>query len=129
VCFARNVIGVKTFIPGMVQLSNKETFKGWSIITSEAITLIAGSISWYWSESEYNKYKRLPKTASQDEFDKHLRKSEFYGIVAIGSFLGFGAVYLYSVIDAIWFSHKSEKYGLHFEPKKDHLTLCAIIKF
>jgi hypothetical protein len=130
-CFAKNEIGVKTFIPGMVQLGNGETIKGWSIIGGEAVTLIGGVVGWYLSESEYDKYKSLPKTATQDEFDKHLNNSEFYGTVAVGSFIGFGAIYLYSVIDAIWLSRKSEseRQGLYLEPKKDGVALYAVIKF
>jgi len=127
--FAKNEIGFKTFIPGMVQLENGEKIKGWCIIGGEVLTLLAGGISWYWSEREYDKYKKLPSSASKDEFDKHINNSEFYGTVAIGSFIGFGAIYLYSIIDAIWFSHSSKKYDLQFVHKKDGVFLSAVIKF
>ena len=128
-CFAKNEIGVKTFIPGMVQWNNSEMIKFYSIVGGEAITLIGGAAGWYLSESEYDKYKALPKTASQDEFDKHFNDSEFYGTIAIGSFALLGATYLYSVVDAIWLSKGSKKYGLFFEPKKDGVALCAVTRF
>ncbi|MDD2890435.1 MAG: hypothetical protein PHE49_07330 [bacterium] len=131
---SRNKIGIKTFIPGMVQLSNKEAIKGWSIIGGETITLIGGVVGWYWNTTEYDKYTTLPIGTSQDEFDKHLNNSEFYGNMSIASFTGFGALYLYSVIDAIWLSHTKEsipdkKQGFYLIPEKDGMGLSAMIKF
>ena len=115
----------------MVQLGNGEAIKGWSIIGGEAVTLIAGGICWYWSDVEYEKYKNLPRGVSQDLFDRCYNASNFYGTVSIGSFIGFGIIYLYSVIDAIWFSHSKEtkEQGLYLVPKKDGVSLCAGIKF
>lgn len=127
---ARNEVGVKTFIPGMVQLSNKETVKGWSIIGVETITMITGGLCWYWSDNAYDKYKRVPKGASQAEFDNHLKQSELYGTAAIGSFVVFGGTYLYSVVDAIWFSKgEGKRTGFYFIPERNSMNLCAIIKF
>lgn len=124
-----NEISYKTFIPGLIQLDKGEKIKGYSIICGEVVTLIAGTFCWYLSESEYNKYKKLPITASQEEFDRHIKASEFYGTVAILSFAGFGAIYLYSVIDAIRLSQDSKKCGLYIEPKKGGLIFSAVIKF
>jgi len=125
--WAKNEISYKTFIPGMVQLSHNEEVKGLIIIGCETISLLTGSICWYISESEYNKYKKLPANTPQEEFDKHLNASEFYGTLAIGSFVIFGATYIYSVIDAIWFSKsKEKKQSFYFIPKKRGISLCII---
>ena len=130
-------LSLKTFIPGAVQYSNKETFKAWSIIGGETITLLAGGVCWYLSDSEYDKYKSLSEGVSQEQFDRHYNNSNLYGTISISSFIGFGAIYLYSVIDAIKSSHheemdeqgKTEEQGFYFVPKKDSIALYALLRF
>lgn len=135
-CFAINGIGLKTFIPSAVQFNNKENIKGGCIIGSELLSIAIGGIGWFWNTTEYMRYKDLPRGASQEVFDSKLRSSEFYGTVSIVSFSISGAIYLYSMIDAIWFSHPREKKeeqtietGLYLIPDKNGITLSSVIRF
>lgn len=86
------------------------------------------------SDKEYDKYLELPLGTTQETFDKHFNNSETYGTVAICSFAAAGAIYLYSVIDAIWISkptatQEGEKTSFYVLPKKDGLSFCLSIKF
>jgi hypothetical protein len=125
----KNNIGIKTFIPGLPQLERKEEIKGLSIIFGEGFTFITGITTWYLSEREYDKYKKLPYGTPQEEFDRHINNSELYGTMAICSFVFFSGIYVYSVIDAILASGKDKKQALYFIPKKDGIILTGRIRF
>ena len=132
--YAQKKITGKTFIPGAIQLSNGQKAKGLFILSGEAITLASGGIFWYLSNKEYDKYMELSSGTPQEEFDKHFYNSENYGTIAICSFAATGAVYLYSIIDAIWISKPNEKQqdkktSFYFLPKKDGLNFCLLINF
>jgi hypothetical protein len=122
------------FIPGSVQLYNNQKAKGWGIIGAETITILAGSVTWYLSNKEYNLYQNNSNEMSRKIRDQHLKKSENYGTVAIASFATAGGIYLYSLADAFWFSKHCENRNnktanVIFIPQKDEMKLCLLINF
>lgn len=128
--FSQKKFTLKTLVPGAVQISNGQKGKGWSIICSEAITLASGGLFWYLSDKEYDKYMELPLGTTQDEFDKHFNNSEKYGTIAICSFAAAGAVYLYSVIDAICIAEPAGgSTSLYVLPEKGGFSFCFKLKF
>jgi hypothetical protein len=140
-CFAKSnsptqTIDSKMFIPGLPQLEKGETMKAYGIMGGEAVTLLSGLIFMVSSNSEYSKYKALDSTAAPAEFDSHYNKSNSYGTMSIASFALMGAVYAYSVVDAMFLSKPSPKtvkkhykkvkrYGIYLEPQGNGITLCA----
>lgn len=127
----------KMFVPGLVQLENKETTKAYGIMSGEAVTLLAGLTFLGLSNSEYSKYKDLTATASQEEFDTHYNNSNTYGTISIISLIGAVGIYAYSVWDAMnskpvkkipakkKYRKKTKRYSLSFEPQGNGIALCA----
>ena len=107
----KTIENVSPFIPGLPQLNKGETIKGYGIIGGEGVTLLSGVVFWISSASEYSAYKNLGATATQADFNSHYNNSNLFGTISIMSFVFTGAVYAYSVVDAMFLSKPAGKTG------------------
>ncbi|RKZ94246.1 MAG: hypothetical protein DRQ46_10255, partial [Gammaproteobacteria bacterium] len=82
------------------------------------------TIFWYLSDKEYDEYLSLPAGTPKEEFDRHIKNSELYGTISITSFALAGAVYMYSVIDAIRLIREGWYWGMG----KRNMGVCLDLK-
>ena len=115
---------IKIFIPGAIQLGCDQRGKAYGIIAAEVTTVAAGTIFWYLSDKEYDEYLSLPAGTPKEEFDRHIKNSELYGTISITSFALAGAVYMYSVIDAIRLIREGWYWGMG----KRNMGVCLDLK-
>ena len=115
---------IKIFIPGAIQLGCDQRGKAYGIIAAEVTTVAAGTIFWYLSDKEYDEYLSLPAGTPKEEFDRHIKNSQLYGTISITSFALAGAVYMYSVIDAIRLIREGWYWGMG----KRNMGVCLDLK-
>lgn len=115
------------FVPGLVQYRNDEKFLAFTIMVSQAVSTGLACFLGYLSESEYNKYKKLPLNTPQAEFDKCIKNSNDYGTQSLVWLTFASGIYLYSVVDAMYYSHpkKTVEYGIYLSPGNAGLSLAV----